>query len=90
MKCIYKWIRRCGGCNPLWQYELLYSVKYKNDMHAPTALQKPFTLFGLWTTKFWRHDLVEEFFINRLLTCIIDDEGGVVGATPEGMSHYIL
>ena len=26
----------------------------------------------------------------RLLTCIIDETGGVVGATPEGMGHHIL
>ena len=26
--------------------ELLYFIKYKNDMHAPAALQKPFRLFG--------------------------------------------
>ena len=29
-------------------------------------------------------------FYNRLLTCIIDEAGGVVGATPEGMGHHIL
>ena len=25
-----------------------------------------------------------------LLTCIIDEAGGVVGATPEGMGYHIL
>ena len=28
--------------------------------------------------------------MNFLLTCIIDEAGGVVGATPEGMGHHIL
>ena len=32
-------------------YELLHFKKYKNDMHVPAALQKPFRLFGFWTIK---------------------------------------
>ena len=30
----------------LMKYELLYFIKYKNNMHAPASLQKPFKLFG--------------------------------------------
>ena len=29
-------------------------------------------------------------FKNRLLTCILDEAGGMVGATPESMGHQIL
>ena len=29
-------------------------------------------------------------FLNRLLTCVIDEAEGVVGATPEGMGYHIL
>ena len=32
----------------------------------------------------------DEFYLNRLLTCITGEVGGVVGVTPEGMGHHIL
>ena len=41
----------CGGYTPLWKNEFLYFIKYKNDMHAPAALQKLYRLFGFLTIK---------------------------------------
>ena len=29
-------------------------------------------------------------FLNRLIKCIIDEAGGVVDATTEGMGHHML
>ena len=36
-----------------WVQSLMtvWVIKYKNDMHAPAALQNPFRLFGIWTIK---------------------------------------
>ena len=39
--------------------------------------------------KFRRHNLLDEF-LNRLLTCVIDEAGGVVSAIPEGIGYHIL
>ena len=53
-------------------------------MHASAALQKPFRLFDFRT-------MYQNIYLTfRLLTCIIDEAGGVVGATPEGMSSYFV
>ena len=39
--------------------------------------------------QFRGHNSFDEF-LKRLLTCIIDETGGVVGATLEVMGHHIL
>ena len=69
--------------------ELLYFIKYKN---APAAFQNPFRLFGFSIIKFkiLRSSFIWWIFKKKLLTYIIDEVGGLVGATPEGMGYHIL
>ena len=59
-------------------------IKQKNDMHASTTLQK------LSCLKFRGLHLFDQFLKKGLIKCIIDEAGGVVGATPEGMGHHTL
>ena len=77
----------CGGCN---SYEL-YFIKYKNDMHTLQHSKSHLDClaFKLSKLRFQRHNLFDNF-LKRLLTCIIDEAGGVLGATPEGMGHILL
>ena len=45
--------------------------------------------FELSKLRFRGHNIFDGF-LNRLLKCIKDEAGGVMGATPEGMGHHIL
>ena len=48
-------------------------------------------LFGFWTIKiqFTGYNLLDGF-LKEANKCIIDEAGGVMCATPEGMGHHIL
>ena len=61
-------------------------------MHVYAPLQKLYRLFGFWLLKLrFRegHNLFDGF-LKSANKCIIDEAGGVVGATSEGMGHHIL
>ena len=59
-------------------------------MHLPHSRSHLDCLaYDLPKLRFWRHNLLDEF-LNRLLTCIIDEAGGVASATPEGIGYRIL
>ena len=56
-------------------------------MHASTALQK--LAFELPKLRFRAHNLFDGL-LKGLLKCTIDEAGGVLGATPEGMGRHVL
>ena len=71
-------------------------IKHKNDMHVPPALHgaSNYRLFGSWTIKIeiqsiHTYNLFDEL-LKRLIKCVTDEAGSVVGATLEGMGRDIL
>ena len=60
-------------------------------MHAPQHSRSHLDClaFELPKLRFRGHNLFDDF-LKRLLTCILVEAGGVVGATPEGMDTIFL
>ena len=59
-------------------------------MHTTAVLQKlaiGYLVFELLKLKFGAHILFDGLF-KVPIKCILDEVGGVVGATPEGMGHH--
>ena len=76
------------------KYWMLYFMKHKNDMDDLQHFRSYIVdclAFELSKLRFRRHNYnFLKDFLKLANKCIIDEAGGVVGATPEGMGHQIF